>query len=97
MRVWSAACATGEEPYSIGMCLLAKLRPDEGWTHEIIGTDISERALERARSATWPINQSGQIPEQHLRAFMLKGVDANEGLMRAAPDSAASSAFENSI
>src|SRR6185295_12725948 len=45
VRVWSAACSTGEEPYSIAMSLLAHL-PD--WTIEIVASDLSTKVLARA-------------------------------------------------
>ncbi len=48
MRIWSAACCTGEEPYSIAM-LLKKMIPDaDNWQINILGTDINQTFLERA-------------------------------------------------
>lgn len=48
MRIWSAACCTGEEPYSIAM-LLRKMIPDvDNWQINILGTDINQTFLERA-------------------------------------------------
>ncbi|MBS1954076.1 MAG: hypothetical protein JST89_07820 [Cyanobacteria bacterium SZAS-4] len=48
MRIWSAACCTGEEPYSIAM-LLRKMIPDvDSWQINILGTDINQTFLERA-------------------------------------------------
>ena len=49
LRIWSAACSTGQEPYSLAM-LLADYRPSlAGWTLEILGTDYSPKVIERAR------------------------------------------------
>ena len=83
IRVWSAACSTGEEPYSLAMHLLACFPPDAGWNIEIIGTDISTRVLERARAATWPIAKANEIPHDYLRRFMLKGQGDQAGWMKA--------------
>jgi chemotaxis protein methyltransferase CheR len=83
VRAWSAACSTGEEPHSIAMTLLAQL-PD--WEIEIVATDISTRALERARAALWPIEKSRDIPEPLLRAFMLRGIGEHQGYMKAGPE-----------
>lgn len=48
MRIWSAACCTGEEPYSIAM-LLKRMIPDaDNWQINILGTDINPTFLERA-------------------------------------------------
>ncbi len=53
LRIWSAGCASGEEPYSIAM-LLRELLPDvDEWTITILGTDINTEALDRARKATY--------------------------------------------
>jgi len=48
IRVWSAACSTGQEPYSIAMTALETIPRAEVWNVEILGTDISEHALNQA-------------------------------------------------
>lgn len=48
IRVWSAGCSTGEEPYTIAMLLL-EMECLKDWSIEIIGTDISQRVLQHAR------------------------------------------------
>jgi chemotaxis protein methyltransferase CheR len=83
LRVWSTACSTGEEPYSIAMTLLARLK---GWDIDILATDLSSYALERAQASMWPIEKAGEIPESHLKAFMLRGTGANAGFMKAGPE-----------
>ena len=53
LRIWSAGCASGEEPYSIAM-LLRELLPDvDEWAITILGTDVNTEALDRARKATY--------------------------------------------
>ena len=83
LRVWSAGCSTGEEPYSLAMLLLAAL-PD--WEIRILATDLSTRVLEAAKVATWPIEKSAHIPEPYLKAFMLRGRGAQNGRMKAGPE-----------
>src|SRR5262249_55925791 len=85
LRVWSAACSTGQEAYSLAMLLLRSFPEHEGWRYEVWATDISERALTVARAATWPAEAASQIPGEYLRAFMLRGVGPREGLVRASP------------
>lgn len=80
VRVWSAACSTGEEPYSIAMTLLAAL-PD--WKIEIVASDLSTKVLARASEAVWPIERAEQIPEAYRKAFMLRGMKSQEGKMAA--------------
>jgi len=48
LRIWSAGCSTGEEPYTIAMLLLEK-HALQGWQVDIIGTDISQQVLQVAR------------------------------------------------
>jgi chemotaxis protein methyltransferase CheR len=84
VRVWSAACSTGEEPYTIAMSLLAAL--PAGWELEVLASDLSTKVLDRASAGVWPIDKAKEIPEEHLKAFMLKGFGAQEGLMKAGPE-----------
>ncbi len=81
LRVWSAACSSGEEPFSVAMTLLDRLAD---WTIDILASDLSTRVLERARAALWPIEKAREIPERYLKAFMLRGVGPNQGTMKAA-------------
>ncbi len=53
LRIWSGACATGQEPYSILMTLLEQCPQLAGWTLEILATDISAAALDQARSGIY--------------------------------------------
>ena len=53
MRIWSTACSSGEEPYSLAICLLDNRRRLGGRPCEILGTDISETALAAAREARY--------------------------------------------
>lgn len=83
VRVWSAGCSTGEEPYSLAMELLAHFPPGSGWEVEVLATDLSTWALERARQGLWPVEKATGIPGPMLRNFMLKGTRSQEGWMKA--------------
>ncbi len=75
-RVWSAACSTGEEPYSIAM-VLADCLGDGPW--EVVASDISARALEKACAGHYPLHRAKNIPPHYLTGCCLKGVGRQKG------------------
>lgn len=77
-RVWSAACSTGEEVYSLAMVLEDCLGAGQ-W--EVLGSDISTRVLERARSGHYPLERTRHIPPDYLKRFCLRGVDEQQGTL----------------
>ena len=86
LRIWSAGCSTGEEPFSLAMLLRHHFPPCSGRRIEILGTDISTRVLARAQAAVWPIERAREIPLSYRRAFMLRGTASQEGRMKAGPE-----------
>lgn len=77
-RAWSAASSTGEEAYTIAMVLkdCLQVRP-----FEVVGTDISVRVLQRARTGHYPEQRTRQIPPAFLKRYCLKGLGAQEGTL----------------
>lgn len=86
VRAWSAACSSGEEPFTLAMLLMEHFPAAEGWDAEVLATDLSTRVLERARSALWPIARAQEIPGHLLKKYMLRGTRSQEGLMAASPE-----------
>ena len=70
LRVWSGASSTGQEAYSIAMVLADKL-DSSPW--EVVGTDLSSRVLETARSGHYTMSRIDGIPKNYLRKYCLKG------------------------
>jgi chemotaxis protein methyltransferase CheR len=67
LRIWSAGCSTGEEPYSLAMVLSELLGDRANWTVTILGTDINEDALQRARCGCytpWSFRTTDEIFKQ---------------------------------
>lgn len=77
LRVWSAACSSGEEVYSIAMVLDDVL----GANWELLGTDISTRVLARARSGHYPLERTRHIPPAYLKRYCLRGTGTQEGTL----------------
>jgi chemotaxis protein methyltransferase CheR len=70
LRVWSAGCAAGQEPYTLA-AVLARALPAAAL--EIIATDVSADALEAARGASYPAAAWGDVPAEWRDAFDLDG------------------------
>ncbi|XQM37787.1 Chemotaxis protein methyltransferase [Cupriavidus sp. H19C3] len=77
-RIWSAACSSGEEPYSMAM-VLSDCMQDRPF--EVLGTDISTRMLARARTGHYPDQRARLIPPPYLKRFCLRGQGEQEGTM----------------
>ena len=84
LRVWSAGCSTGEEPYSVAISAVAAL--PEGWQVEVLASDLSTRALARAEDAVYPAERLAEVPAHLRRRFFLRGVGPQAGRIRVAPE-----------
>jgi len=67
LRIWSAGCATGAEPYSIAICLQENLFRLRDWSLTIVGTDLSEEALHEAREGVFKRRALEAATERQLR------------------------------
>jgi chemotaxis protein methyltransferase CheR len=68
LRIWSAGCSSGEEPYTIAMLLLES-GCFGGWRIEIIGTDISHRVLQQARKGVYGQSSFRTTDEAYVKRF----------------------------
>jgi chemotaxis protein methyltransferase CheR len=85
LRIWSAGCSSGEEPYSIGMTLLESL-PEHGPRDVmILGTDLSRRCVERARFGWYPRDKSQSVPPTLLTKYFTKATHEGKDGHRVAP------------
>jgi chemotaxis protein methyltransferase CheR len=75
LRIWSAGCSTGEEPYSLAMILLEKLGPFADWQIEITANDISEDALARARLGEYSGITLRNVRPDRLQRFFAQAGD----------------------
>ncbi len=82
LRIWSAGCSSGEEPYTLAMLAAAQLPLEDGWDVRVLATDISNRVLEKAGRGIYPIARCSELPEPVLHRFMLRGTGEREGEMK---------------
>lgn len=73
IEIWSAACSTGEEPYSIAMCILDALGPAPPGKVRILATDISTRVLAAAEKGIYPAERFEALSGVQLRSYWLRG------------------------
>ncbi|MFW6289061.1 MAG: CheR family methyltransferase [Spirochaetota bacterium] len=85
VRVWSAACSTGEEPYTLGMVLSEYRRTGPRFEFEILGTDLSTRALDIARTAVYDEGRIVPVPQEYRKRYLRRGTGDYEGFVRIAP------------
>ena len=69
LRIWSAGCSTGQEPYTIGMDLLAAFPELRRWDFKILATDIDTTVIARAAQGVYPDNEAQGLSAERLRAF----------------------------
>lgn len=69
LRVWSAACSTGEEAYSLGICVAENNLRIRNWQVTVVGTDISEAALKEARQAVYRSRSLNEVSPTQLRRY----------------------------
>lgn len=81
-RIWSAACATGEEPYSIAFHLDDRFPLTAGWNWEILATDISTKALAVGRRGVYPQDRLATVPAAWIPRCFDRGYGQAEGLYR---------------
>jgi len=83
LRVWSAACSSGEEPYSLAMTLLEEFPRHAGWNIEVLATDLSTKVLAKASAGIWPAEKVSGVPPHYQRQFFLKGFGPEKGKFKA--------------
>src|SRR5216110_2795588 len=66
LRVWSAGCSTGEEPYSIGITIADSLSFADAWNVEILATDVGRHALKHAERGVYSGRSLGSVSEKQL-------------------------------
>lgn len=83
IRIWSAACSSGEEPYTIAMCLAENRHRLPDWKIEIHGTDISETVLAKARAGVFGPDIATEVPEKLLTKYFQQDSAASQWQVKA--------------
>lgn len=84
IRVWSAGCSTGEEPYSIAVVL--KETVPAGWDVKVIASDLDSNVVQTATNGVYDIEKLKGVTEQRKKRWFLKGTGSQTGLAKVKPE-----------
>ncbi|WP_374422927.1 protein-glutamate O-methyltransferase CheR [Chromobacterium sp.] len=93
LRLWSAACSSGEEAYTIAMILAETLGLQGLW--RVYATDINTRVTAFARRAVYPQAKASRTPPDLWRRYLLRGRAEYAGMVKVAPELARKVSFSN--
>ena len=83
VRIWSAGCSTGQEPYSIAMTLADFFRGHVGWDIKILATDLDTEVLSTGERGVYSNDSLSKVPQEQLRRFFKKGTGENKEFFQA--------------
>jgi len=86
LRFWSAACSSGQEPYTLAISLLEFLGKNTNFDIKILATDISTKVLSEAQRGVYSTDQMGDIPKPLIRTYFQQGQGRQKGFYRVKPN-----------
>ncbi len=86
LKVWSAGCSSGEEPYTLAMVLSEYVLANSGFDYAILATDVSTRVLEQARSGIYPESAIVPVGPDLRRKYLWKSREKSDALVRVVPE-----------
>jgi chemotaxis protein methyltransferase CheR len=78
LRIWSAGCSTGEEPYSIAITIADSLSFSDSWNVEILATDVGRLALKHAERGVYSGRSLGSVNQERLTAHFTKNQSGHQ-------------------
>jgi len=86
LRIWSAACSSGEEPYTIAMVVHKFLQEHPAVDVKILATDISQKILAQAKAGQYDYQKTQSIPDEYRRAYLRPMGKGKTSIMEIAPE-----------
>ena len=80
LRIWSAGCSSGEEPYTLAMIVQDVFPQAQSWDCEIVATDIEENMLQRVAAARYGARSVGDVPPEYREKYLTQ--DGDEWMVR---------------
>jgi chemotaxis protein methyltransferase CheR len=69
LRIWSAGCSSGEEPYTLAMTILEAFKAERGWDIKILATDLDTEILQKAIAGVYPTQAITPVPREYLSRY----------------------------
>ncbi|MDQ7073151.1 MAG: protein-glutamate O-methyltransferase CheR [Gammaproteobacteria bacterium] len=85
LRIWSAGCSTGEEPYSIAITLQESLPDIEQWDVKILATDLDANVVAHGKKGVYREDRITGLPEAVIQRWFKRGKGENAGMVRVHP------------
>ena len=85
IRIWSSACSTGEEPYTIAMTVYDGVSNPDQWTCKILASDLSTRVLATAAAGVYDAERVQDVPPETVRRHFLRGRGTNDSKLKVKP------------
>lgn len=84
IRIWSAGCSTGEEPYSLAVILKEVVPP--GWDARVLATDLDTNVVNTGMTGVYKIDRLKGVTEERKKRWFLKGSGSKSGLVKVKPE-----------
>jgi chemotaxis protein methyltransferase CheR len=84
IRIWSAGCSTGEEPYSIAIVLKEAVPP--GWDARVLATDLDTNVVQTGQTGVYKMDRLKGVSDERKKRWFLKGSGSREGYVRVKPE-----------
>ena len=82
ITLWSSACSSGEEPYTLAMVVADYLERHPDWNYRILATDISTKVLAQAERGVYANDRITKVPPAFLKRYFQKGVGSASGYVK---------------
>jgi chemotaxis protein methyltransferase CheR len=86
LRIWSAGCSTGEEPYSIAITILEHFRSLRGWDVRVLASDLNTDVLHTAEQGVYPLDRIEGVDPEVTRRYFLRGSGRWNGYCQVRPE-----------
>ena len=86
LRVWSAGCSTGEEPYSIAMILRESLPEFDDWDVKILATDLDANVIAHGKAGIYRQDRIEGLDERRIKRWFKRGSGDNSDMVKVSPE-----------